>query len=96
MGHYGSLWLIPLFSIAIFFTLRSATVKESKEFLRYLWVLKLAEFRVMKVETTLPHYYSAWQWSVFELRCLSVMETFTLPIGRMIVKLGGSLIQMVM
>ena len=33
---------------------------------------------------TLPHYHSAWQWSGFEhgrLRCKSVIETFTLPIG---------------
>ena len=38
----------------------------------------------------LPHYHSAWQWSEFEhgrLRCNSVIEIFTPPIGRIKVEI---------
>ena len=51
--------------------------------------------KVMKVETTnltsLPLCLAVSGFEHGRLRCKSMIETFTLPIGRMIVKLGGSL-----
>ena len=48
----------------------------------------------------LNYYLIAMQFSLTDavigrLRCQSVIETLALPIGKMIVKLGGSLVQMV-
>ena len=52
----------------------------------------------MKVETTnlnLPLCLTVIGIQHRRLRCKSVIETFTLTIGKMIVKLGGSLVQIV-
>ena len=61
------------------------------------WIPRITHRRFERLPTFLLN-HSAWQWSGFKHRtlCYVVIESCTLSIGRMMVKHGGSLFQMVM